>query len=272
MYFATSKIAIETVSDLFCQKNLTKLRLVLALIGVTTLVACGPRAGHPVGEPFDPFEQENRKVHEFNKSIDRAFVRPAGKGYSSAVPDDVEILVGRFSFNLSIPQSVLNNALRGNMKGATEDLYRFVVNTTIGMGGLFDPASELNMPEPTNADFGMTLYAWGVPQGAYVELPLLGPSTERDAVGKFVDLFTNPLSYVLPSPEKYIGTAASVSSRLSDRGRFADTFDSILYESADSYAQARSLWLQKRAFELEGSGGDAYLDPYDSPYEDPYDE
>lgn len=249
---------------------------ILAVLGLGTLVACGPRVAHPVGEPFDPFEAENRRVHEFNKSVDRALLRPAGKGYSSIVPDDIETLIGRFSFNLSIPGAIINNVLRGNMKGATEDLYRFTVNSTLGLGGFFDPATELNMPAATDADFGQTLHAWGVPQGAYVELPLLGPSTERDAAGKFVDLFTNPLSYVLPTPERHYGTGASVASRLSDRGRFADTLDSILYESADSYAQSRSLYLQNRNFELGKVREDSYLDPYDDPYgtlvEDPYDE
>ena len=251
-------------------------RIALAIAGVSVVVACGPRVAHPVGEPFDPFEAENRRMHAFNKSIDKALVRPAGKGYSALVPDEIETVVGRFAFNLSIPGSVVNNTLQGNMKGATEDLYRFIVNTTIGLGGFFDPATELDMPAATEADFGQTMHVWGVPQGAYIELPLLGPSTERDAVGKFVDLFTNPLSYALPDPEKYYGTGASVASRLGDRGRYADTVDSILYESADSYAQARSLYLQKRQFELERGGNDAYLDPYDETfsdtYEDPYDE
>lgn len=247
-------------------------RLSLVAAGLVTLVACGPKVAHPVGEPFDPFEAENRQVHEFNKSIDRALVRPAGKGYSAAVPDDIETAIGRFAFNLSIPGAVVNNALQGNMKGATEDFYRFVVNTTIGLGGFFDPATELNMPAATDADFGQTLHVWGVPQGAYIELPLLGPSTERDAAGKFVDLFTNPLSYALPDPEKYYGTGASVASRLGDRGRYAETLDSILYDSADSYAQARSLYLQNRRFELGETGGDAYLDPYDDPYSDPYED
>lgn len=247
-------------------------RSALALAGLSVLVACGPAAQQPSGEIYDPYEQSNRKTHERSKRVDTNVVRPIAVAYSETMPDDVETLVTRFAFNLSLPQSVVNNTLRGNMKGATEDLYRFVVNTTIGMGGFFDPATELNMPAPHEADFGMVLYSWGVPQGAYLELPILGPSTERDAAGRVVDLFTNPLSYVIPSPESYIGTGARISSRLSDRGRYAETYDSILYESADSYAQVRSLWLQKRRFELEGSDGDAYLDPYDTPYEDPYDE
>lgn len=276
MVYVAPKPSIPAVIDHLPQTyrhpSFAKLRTAMTFAVLSVLVACGPTVQHPVGEPFDPFEQENRRTHERSKKMDRAVIRPVAKAYSAALPDDIESAISRFSLNLSIPQSVVNNTLQGNMKGATEDLYRFVVNTTIGMGGIFDPATELNMPAATEADFGMTLHAWGVPQGAYLELPVIGPSTERDAVGKFVDLFTDPLSYALPSPEKYVGTATKVSTKISDRGRYAETFDSILYDSADSYAQARSLYLQKRKFELEGGDGGAYSDPYDSPYEDPYDQ
>ena len=263
---------IEAVPDLNRTKYFAKLRAALALMGMSALVACGPGVSAPPGEPYDPYEERNRKTHEASKRVDTNIIRPVALAYSEAMPDDIETMIGRFSFNLSIPQSVLNNTLRGNMKGATEDLYRFIVNSTIGVGGLFDPATELNMPAATEADFGMVMHAWGSPQGAYLELPILGPSTERDAVGRVVDFFTNPVSYIIPSPESYVVTGAKVSSRLSDRGRYVETYDSILYESADSYAQIRSLYLQKRQFELEGSSGDAYLDPYDSPFEDPYDD
>ena len=245
--------------------------VVLACCGV--LAACAnPGPSQPVGEPFDPYESQNRKVHQFNRSIDRAIIRPAGRGYSNFLPDDIETVIGRFAYNLSIPGAIVNNILQGNGKGASEDLYRFAINTTVGLGGFFDPASELGMPAPTDADFGQTLHVWGAREGAYVELPLLGPSTERDTWGKVVDVFTNPLTYAIDEPENYYGTAASVSSRLSDRGRYSDTIDSILYESADSYAQARSLYLQNRRFELGGTGGSSYADPYDAPLSDPYED
>ncbi len=241
------------------------------------VAACSaPGPDHPPGTPFDPYEKRNRQVHAFNKKLDRAVLRPVSRGYSAFMPDDIETAVGRFAFNLSLPQSVVNNILQGNMKGATEDTYRFVVNTTLGLGGFFDPATELGMPEATEADFGQTLHVWGVRQGAYVESPVFGPSTERDSAGKVVDLFTNPLSYVIDTPERYWGTAANVSAGLSQRARFSDTIDSVLYDSADSYAQARSLYLQNRRFKLAEGGTDAYLDPYDDPYgttyEDPYDD
>lgn len=256
---------------------------VLPLLAALALSACGqPDPALTRSTPFDPYEAENRRMHEFNRSVDRAIVRPAGTGYSKAIPDDIEMVVGNFAENLSLPSAIVNNILQGNGRGATEDFYRFLVNTTIGLGGLFDTATELNMPQKTGTDFGETLYVWGVHEGPYIELPLLGPSTTREAVGRTVDLFTNPLSYALPSPEKYYGTVAGVSSGLSQRGRYTDTIDSILYESADSYAVSQSFYLQNRRFELGNGNGDGYLDPYDldsgapqaatmtDPYEDPY--
>lgn len=242
------------------------LRCLLPLLLIVGLAACAkPPAGLPSDAVFDPYEERNRSVHEFNRSLDRSIVRPAGVGYSEFVPDDIEDAIGRFAFNLSLPRSIVNSILQGNMLAATEDSYRFLVNSTIGLGGVFDVATDLNMPEANDADFGQTLHVWGVREGAYVELPLLGPSTERDTVGLVVDLFTNPLTYILDSPENYYGTIASVSSGLSNRGRFADTIDSVLYESADSYAQAQSIYLQNRRFKLGNGSDGAFADPYDDP-------
>jgi phospholipid-binding lipoprotein MlaA len=220
-------------------------------------------------EPFDPNEATNRKIHKFNLGLDRAVVRPAGKGYVAIIPDDIETAVGRFAFNLSIPSAVVNNVLQGNMRGAIQDTARFVVNTTVGLGGIFDPATEMNMPKGTDADFGQTLYVWGVPEGPYIELPVLGPATHRRAVGKVVDVFTNPITYLLEAPLSYLGTATALAARLGDRGRYAKTIDSILYESADGYAQARSLYYQNRRFKLGNGTNDAYSDPYSDPYNDP---
>lgn len=221
------------------------------------------------GGVFDPYEAANRQTHEFNRTLDRTLLRPAGKGYAAVVPEDIQDRVGNFADNLSEPSHAVNHALQGDVEAAVVNLYRFVVNSTLGLGGLFDAAGEFDV-NGEDTDFGETLHVWGAPEGAYVELPLLGPSNERDAVGEVVDLFTDPLSYVLPKPEKYYGTAAKLVDRVGDRGRYADTVDSLLYESADSYAQARLLYTQNRRFELGGGGSDAYVDPYSDPYSDPY--
>ncbi|MDT8329144.1 MAG: VacJ family lipoprotein [Roseovarius sp.] len=242
------------------------------------LAACAdPGPSYNPETPFDPYERQNRAVHNFNTGLDRAVVRPVASGYTDVVPDDIENAIVRFSVNLSLPSDIINNMLQLNMRSAFEDAARLAVNTTVGLGGLFDPASEMGMKAGSNTDFGETLHVWGAREGAYVELPVLGPSTERDTWGMAVDLFTNPLTYLLNPPESLAGTAAGVSAGLSKREKFGDTIDSILYESADSYAQSRSLYLQNRRFELGGTSGNTYIDPYGVPatsgsLEDPYDQ
>jgi len=254
----------------------------LALIAATLIAGCTAQDPAATRDVFDPFEAENRRVHEFNRGLDRVLVRPVSKGYTSVVPDDIEIGVVRLAENLSLPADIVNNILQLNMRGAFQDGARLVVNTTVGLGGVFDPASEMGMAAPTNTDFGETLYVWGAREGAYIELPLLGPSTTRRTFGIFVDLFTNPLTYVLESPESLVGTAAGVASGLSRRERFSETIDQILYESEDSYAQSRTIYLQNRRFNLGGTASASYTDPYEgtaaggaaasTALEDPYDE
>ncbi|MGR1581810.1 MlaA family lipoprotein [Thalassobius sp. S69A] len=231
--------------------------LIAALAGCTV---AGP--DHPQGEIFDPYEEGNRKTHEFNRALDRALVRPAAKGYVTVVPEGIAISVGNFAENLGEPSSAVNHALQGDVPGVARNVTRFVINVTLGFGGLFDAASDLGL-YPDESDFGETLHVWGAPEGAYVELPALGPSTERDAAGKVVDLFTNPLSYVLPTRERNIGKVAEVAAKVGDRGRYADIVDSILYESADSYAQGRTMYLQNRRHELGMATEDTYIAPED---------
>ncbi|MEM6373332.1 MAG: VacJ family lipoprotein [Pseudomonadota bacterium] len=210
----------------------------------------------------DPYEAQNRKVHAFNRGLDRALVRPAAVGYTSVLPDELEESVGNFATNLGQPSVMVNSLLQGNLRGFGQSTLRFTVNSTLGLLGFFDAASELRMADHTT-DFGETLYVWGAGEGVYLELPLIGPSTTRSATGRFVDLFTNPLSYILDSPEEYYGTVASAANGLGTRGRFADTVDSILYESADSYAQARLIYLQNRRFRLGDTESSAEIDPFE---------
>lgn len=224
------------------------------------ITACAIPEGTPDGI-YDPYETQNRKVHAFNRGLDKALVRPAARSYSQVLPDEIEDSVGNFAENLGQPSVVVNSLLQGDLRGAGIATTRFLTNTVLGLGGIVDAATEFDVPEHTT-DFGETLYTWGVGEGPYVELPVLGPSTQRDTTGKVVDLFTNPLSYVVNSPEKYYGTGASVASRLGDRGRYSETIDSILYESADSYAQARLIYLQNRRFDLGDETANKEIDPF----------
>lgn len=236
---------------------------VLALV-VSVLGACAGSNGTPLTPEGinDPYEAQNRKVHAFNRGLDRKIVRPAALGYTTVLPDEVEDSVGNFARNLDMPSVMVNSLLQGDLRGFGQSTYRFTINSTIGLLGLFDPATEFNLPDH-DTDFGETLYVWGVGEGAYVELPFFGPSTVRNTTGKVVDLFTNPLSYALESPEAYYSPVASVASGLGTRGRFSDTVDSILYESADSYAQARLIYLQNRRFTLGDTDSSADIDPFE---------
>lgn len=248
-------------------------KALIALVFAGTLTACTqPSAQQEANrEIFDPYENVNRGVHSLNRGIDKVIFRPASKGYVTVIPEPMVESFSHFADNLSMPSNAVNALLQGDMKGVGDAVARFVINTTIGFAGLADPASEFGLAN-ADTDFGETLHAWGFKEGAYIELPLLGPSTERDAVGTVVDFFTNPIEYATHNPLKNGGVYAEIVQRMGNRGRYSDTVDSILYESADSYAQARVIYLQNRRFELGGEAGQDYSDPYADPYSDPYED
>ncbi|MBK4216570.1 VacJ family lipoprotein [Paracoccus caeni] len=215
----------------------------------------------------DPYEAQNRSVHNFNKSVDRNVIAPVGNllrsgGGGEQRSDrigarDAVINVGS---NLSLPGKVVNSVLQGRPEPAIKNLFRFAVNSTIGIAGIFDPAGEgFGLPEQ-DTDFGETLAVWGIPEGTYVELPLIGPSTQRDAAGRVVDIFIDPLNHVLNRDERMIALGLRIGSKAGERARFGDTVDSILQDSADSYAQTRLIYLMHRRHELGETR--AEIDPY----------
>lgn len=251
---------------------------------VLVVAACS--APVPGSDFNDPYEARNRRVHEFNKQVDTALLGPAGR-LTTGLPDEVSRPLANAASNTSLPGMVINGMLQGDIGGAVTNTVRFLLNSTLGVGGLFDPAGAIGLHEEST-DFGETLAVWGVPEGAYLELPFKGPSTERDAIGEIVDLVMDPLGFYASDAEMRIVAGVRVAGIVIDRGRFGGTFDSVLYGSADSYAQARLIYLQNRRFALGQSWGwagdvsagdgtyidpyaasaaDPYLDPYDDPYE-----
>ena len=242
-------------------------RLIPALLILVGLAACTPRpAGHS-GEVFDPYEANNRQTHELNKAVDRAILRPISTASSGASRGGVGQALGNLATNLGEPANALNHALQGNAEGAMTAVARLMINTFFGLGGVFDIAGGTGLPED-GTDFGETLHVWGAPEGAYVELPLYGPSTERDAVGLIVDFIIDPLDRLIPADARPYATAIKLAGRVSGRGKFSETVDSVLYDSADSYAQARLIYLQNRRYELGGAEGTTYADPYADPYQE----
>lgn len=242
--------------------NITPLLLLLSLL---LAASCSPA---PRAEGItDPHEAANRRMHEINVGFDRAFFGPAAQAYGEGVPDLIRDRVQDFSDNTSLPSIIVNGLLQGEIEDAAHNAVRFLFNTTIGLAGLFDPASGIGLGE-RSTDFGETLHVWGVPEGDYVVMPFFGPSNDRDAVGIVVDFFTNPLSHVLVATESSVVTASGIVARFGDRYTFGDTIDQILHESEDGYATARLLFLENRRFNLsEGDISDELFDIYEEAYE-----
>lgn len=240
-------------------------RAAAALVVSFGLLA-GCTAPPPAVEINDPDEKLNRAVHAFNLDLDRYVLRPIATAVVRPGGGPISQSVVNFARNLAGPTDIVNSVLQFRLGHAVENTLRLAINTTIGIGGFFDPAMAMGM-DGKNTDFGETLHVWGFGEGRYLEPPAIGPSTTRDLSGLIVDVAINPLQLLLPQPESYVGTVAGAASKVIDRGRYVTTVDSILYESADSYAQARILYLQNRRFQLGQTAGDAALiDPYEDPY------
>lgn len=239
-------------------------RALLATVLAASLAGC---ATAPASQGVtDPNEAANREIHAFNRGVDKALVRPASGVYGSILPEPIKRGVSNFASNLDGPGDVANNLLQGRVGNAGQNTLRFAVNTVFGIGGLFDAATAIGLPgKPT--DFGETLHVWGVREGNFVELPFVGPSTERDFVGIIVDVALNPVRLALPEPEATYATVAKLGSKLGDRDRYSEIVDQVLYDSADSYAQSRLLYLQNRRFALgQTATDDSFVDPYEDPY------
>jgi phospholipid-binding lipoprotein MlaA len=237
--------------------------LALALLATA---ACS--VAPPGVDIHDPYEPVNRQVHAFNVGLDSAILRPTSRA-AAQLPPEVRRPIANFADNVGLPGTVLNGLLQGDIGGAATNTFRFLINSTVGVLGLFDPAGAIGLAAD-KTDFGETLAVWGIPEGAYLELPILGPSTERDALGEIVDFLIDPLKNVGTDAMRRYGTVARVAARIIDRVQYASTVDSILYESADSYAQLRLFYLQNRRFELAGAAGNTYLPPETGLYIDPY--
>jgi len=199
------------------------------------------------GASSDPWEGWNRKVHRFNNALDRAVIKPVARGYTRAIPSPVRTGVGNVFSNLGQPVSALNALLQGKPKQAGQSLARFVLNLTLGIGGLFDPASDANLPKGRE-DFGQTLALWGWKQSRYFELPFFGPRTVRDSFGLGGDLAASPLRRIHDRPVRYgLGGLSLVDTRAQ-----LLTTDSLREGVPDDYALVRDAWLQHRHYLIFG--------------------
>ena len=213
------------------------------------LAGCAGPASVPI-EPSDPLESLNRKTFAFNQFLDRVAFRPAAKAYVIIVPADARTAVHHMLDNMKEPTLFFNNLLQGEFKRAGVTVARFAVNSTVGFAGMVDVMALSGVPRET-ADFGETLYVWGIRSGPYIVLPILGPSNPRDATGEAVDSYADPAT-ILANDRGLteLTTARFVLGGVDERAGLLDELDALEKNSVDFYAEMRSLWQQHRSAEL----------------------
>jgi len=208
------------------------------LLATALLTAC---AHAPPGEPHDPLEPVNRVVFGFNLVADKYVLRPIAKGYDAVAPNPVRKGVTNFFHNLQEPRTVVNGLLQGKFRQAASDTGRFLLNSTAGFAGLMDVATDAGMPRH-DEDFGQTIGYYGVGEGWYLMLPFLGPSSNRDLIGRGGDYFTGYSYYVEDDAAGYSLLAADI---IDTRARLLPA-DYLLEEALDKYVLVRTAYLQQR--------------------------
>ena len=196
---------------------------------------------------YDPWERYNRQMHRFNNAIDRTVARPLARAYVEIAPRPVRLGVSNFFNNLGQPLSAVNALLQGKPRQAAQSLGRFALNTTLGIGGIFDPASDAQLPNRSE-DFGQTLGVWGWERSRYVELPLFGPRTVRDVLGMVGDAPLSPLRQI---GDEQTRIPLQGLQLVDVRTQLLST-DSLREGAEDDYALVRDAWLQRRNYQIFG--------------------
>ena len=206
-------------------------------------------------ETNDPLEPTNRVIYAFNNGVDTVLLRPAAKAYRAVVPGAVRRPIHNVLTNLASPVLLANDMAQGHPRRAGDTFMRFLINSTVGVAGFFDVATDWGYPRH-GTDFGMTLALWGLPEGPFLFLPLFGPSNIRDGLGRGGDTLLDPFTYLAFGGSRTFGTTRFVVGGVDARERVLDEVDSIKRTSLDPYATFRSLYRQNRASEIEKIRGD----------------
>jgi phospholipid-binding lipoprotein MlaA len=234
----------------------TSSRLLL-LMGVLTLLSTpAALAESPLpGEVDDPWEPMNRRVHAFNERADQWVMRPVAVGYARVVPRPVRRGVTNFFGNLLYPVTIVNQLLQGKVKDGVVDAGRFVVNTTLGVAGIFDPATRIGFPR-NEEDFGQTFAVWGLGRGNYIVVPFLGPSTIADGIGVGITAF-----FFFPVSEIPDATLRNSVYGVYFTNLRAELLDADSLISGDRYEFMRDVYLQRREYLIaDGEVEDPFLD------------
>lgn len=220
------------------QSNMNLRAVLAATAAATVLAGCATS-----GNPKDPIEGYNRAMFSFNETVDKAVIKPVAQGYNYVTPQPVQTGVSNFFGNLADIWTSVNNLLQGKPGDALSDAGRVLINSTVGILGLFDVATPMGL-EKHEEDFGQTLGRWGVGDGAYVVLPILGPRTVRDTVGLAADIYTDPVRDA-DAHRGYRNTAIALRA-IDTRADLLKAEDALEAAALDKYAYVRDAYLQHR--------------------------
>ncbi len=236
--------------------------LALLLLGIACS-GCATVRPAPAGDAVsDPWEHSNRGVYGLNEDLDDAVLKPTASFYERITPNAVRRAVTNFFANLGYPDVIVNNALQGKGGEALSDTGRFLVNSTLGIGGLFDVAQHMGLPSH-NEDFGQTLAVWGVKSGSYLVLPLFGPNTVRSTPALAVSAVTNVLFYVGASS---VTIPLTVLGIINTRANASGAYAFINSAALDPYIFTREAYLQRRNYLIYD--GHPPLPDFDLPEDD----
>jgi phospholipid-binding lipoprotein MlaA len=219
----------------------------IALAETMTVAQTTPESGPPLEPPleeYDPWESFNEKMFRFNYNFDKYLLKPVAKGYNFIVPDEVQRMIDRGFLNITFVPRFVNSLLQAKWAGAGRELARFLINSTVGIGGLWDMAKQEWGIEPSREDFGQTLGVWGVGPGPFLVLPFLPPMTVRDGIGIGVDSAMDPLGYIVGFiPTRLIMKAVNI---INDRSLNLEAFEGVEETTVDLYTAVRNAYLQRR--------------------------
>jgi phospholipid-binding lipoprotein MlaA len=238
--------------------------LVFGLVsGCASSIPAAPKEERAATDPWEPM---NRRVSSFNDNIDKVTLKPLARAYEAVFPKIVRRGISNFSTNILIPRSIINNLLQGKLKNSLSETGRFLANTGLGMGGLIDVGSDLGL-QAHPEDFGQTLAAWGVPDGPYVVLPILGPYTLRDATMVPLDFAADPVFHIDHDETRLtIQVVRTVNVR-------AQLFsaEALIADSFDRYLSIRESYLQNRRFQIydgDPPEDEDFYDDFEEDFED----
>ena len=194
---------------------------------------------------MDPLESRNRSIYAFNESLDEAILEPSADVYDYITPNMLQKGFNNFFYNINYPVTIINQLLQGNIEEALQDTLRFSINSSIGVFGLFDPASSMGLPQH-DEDFGQTLAVWGVKEGPYLMLPFIGPKTLRSLTGDFTDILFNPLLSINDTNLKIKAYSISILQERSD----LSTLEEELDNSFDPYQYIKDSYFQNRTYKI----------------------